>query len=450
MIFTPGLDEPVGDLLGRLRREPRAPRRRPPRRATTCSRSASAPHRDAAELLADQLRVDVEDRDDPEAVVGEDVGAGDRLAEVAGAEQGDVVLARGAQDLADLGDQRLDPVADAALAELAEPGEVAADLGRVDVRVLGELLRGDRLPAHLARLDQHLQVAREARRDPEREPLAVGQRRRPAVAASAAVRSLDRRGRSRADSMQARARNASRSNSSSLTSRRRPRPPGSARGRRRAGDRRPRCRPRAARTRRRSARSASDRRARLVAEVAAGAAVERHDRSGATGHGASAAPRVPARGSPGYGVGSTKRAAEAIIAALSVQSSRGDQLQRAGPALAQSSPTRSRSRPFAATPPPSATASQPPPVDGAAAAGSASQLDAAGRRPRPGSSPRGRRGARPPPAVAEVADGVEQRRLQAAEAEVEAAGRRLIATGKLERLRVAVRGLALDRRARPG
>ena len=76
--------------------------------------------RDAAVLVADQLLVGVEDRDDPEAVVGEDVGAGDRLAEVAGAEQGDVVLARGVEDLADLADQRLDPVADAALAELAE------------------------------------------------------------------------------------------------------------------------------------------------------------------------------------------------------------------------------------------------------------------------------------------------------------------------------------------
>ena len=106
-------------------------------------------------------------------MVGEDVGAGDRLAEVAGAEEGDVVLAGGAQDLADLGDQRVDVVADPALAELAEAGEVAADLGRVDVGVLGELLRGDRLPAHLARLGQHLQVAREARRDAEREALAV-------------------------------------------------------------------------------------------------------------------------------------------------------------------------------------------------------------------------------------------------------------------------------------
>ena len=55
-----------------------------------------------ADALADLGRVGVEDRDDAEAVVGEDLGGGDRAAEVPGAEQRDVVLARGPQDLADL------------------------------------------------------------------------------------------------------------------------------------------------------------------------------------------------------------------------------------------------------------------------------------------------------------------------------------------------------------
>src|SRR5205823_4870172 len=87
-----------------------------------------------ADLLADLAAVDVEDRDHAEAMVGEDVRRGDRLAEVAGAEERDVVLAGGPQDLADLRDQRVDVVADAALAELAEPRQVAADLRRVDVR----------------------------------------------------------------------------------------------------------------------------------------------------------------------------------------------------------------------------------------------------------------------------------------------------------------------------
>src|SRR3954471_18201616 len=93
-----------------------------------------------ADLLADLLGVVVEDRHDAEAVVGEDVARGDRLAEVAGAEQRDVVLAGGAQDLADLRDERVDVVADAALTELPESGEVAPDLGGVDVRVVAQLL----------------------------------------------------------------------------------------------------------------------------------------------------------------------------------------------------------------------------------------------------------------------------------------------------------------------
>src|SRR5262249_40663692 len=98
----------------------------------------------------------------------------DRLAEVACPEQGDVVLAGGPQDLADLADQRVDVVADATLAELAEPREVAPDLGRVDVGVVRELLRGDRVLAHLPGLGQHLEVAREPGGDPEREAIAVG------------------------------------------------------------------------------------------------------------------------------------------------------------------------------------------------------------------------------------------------------------------------------------
>ena len=112
-------------------------------------------------------------------MVGEDVRAGDRLPEMAGAEQRDVVLAGGPQDLADLLDQRLDVVAHPALAELAEAGQVAADLGRVDVGVVRELLRGDRALAHLPGLGQHLEVAGEPRRDPERESIAVGEVRGP-------------------------------------------------------------------------------------------------------------------------------------------------------------------------------------------------------------------------------------------------------------------------------
>src|SRR5262249_61464656 len=85
----------------------------------------------------------VEDRRDRDPVLAEDRRAGDRLAEPACADEGDVVLALGAEDLPDLAEQPVDRVADAPLAELAEVRKVTADLRRVDVRVVGDLLRRD-------------------------------------------------------------------------------------------------------------------------------------------------------------------------------------------------------------------------------------------------------------------------------------------------------------------
>ena len=48
------------------------------------------------------------------------------------------------QDVPQGGDQLLDPVADAGIAELAEEGEVLADLGVVDRQGRAELAAGDR------------------------------------------------------------------------------------------------------------------------------------------------------------------------------------------------------------------------------------------------------------------------------------------------------------------
>jgi hypothetical protein len=104
-------------------------------------------------------------------VVGEDARLGDRVAEPPGADEGDVVLAGGAEDLPDLRDQEVDVVADAALAELAEARQVAPDLRRVHVRELADLLRGDRVLAHLACLREHLEVARETGGDADGEAL---------------------------------------------------------------------------------------------------------------------------------------------------------------------------------------------------------------------------------------------------------------------------------------
>jgi hypothetical protein len=81
------------------------------------------------------------------------------------------VLALRPEDLADLREQRVDVVADAALAELAESRQVAPDLRRVDVRVVGDLLRGDPLLSHLLCLRQHLEVPAQARRDSDRQPI---------------------------------------------------------------------------------------------------------------------------------------------------------------------------------------------------------------------------------------------------------------------------------------
>ena len=87
------------------------------------------------------------------------------LPEATGADEGDVVLTLRAQDLSDLVEERVGAVPDAALAELPERREVAADLRRVDVRVLGDLLRRDPVLAHLPRLSEHLQVPAQARCD---------------------------------------------------------------------------------------------------------------------------------------------------------------------------------------------------------------------------------------------------------------------------------------------
>ena len=285
-------------------------------------------------------------------------------------------------------DQRVDVVADAALAELAEAGEVAADLGRVDVRVLGELLRGDRLAAHLAGLDQHLQVAREPRRDAEREPVAVGDGRRGPrrrrstrwcvrVAHGATVSSAGANGVAvEVSSLTTHAVDLDHRDPLEQSPR--------------AARRRSRCRPRAARSGALAAQR-DEPLARLVAEVAAGPRVEGHDARRPCGLTLRRPRRVEV-----VGIGERRRrnrAAEAIIAALSVQSSRGDQLQRAGPrSLAElARPARAaarwrrrrrrarRRRHVAARSQRPRRASRP-----------------AARRPPPGSSPRGRRGARDP------------------------------------------------------
>src|SRR5262245_43097115 len=166
-----GLDEVIGDLLRGIRRNRQDADHDilvaddPPELVVTADGQA------VADPSADLGRVLVEQRHDAEAVVREYVRPRDRLAQVPGAEQGDVVLARGPQDLADLRDERVDVVAHAALAELAEAGQVPADLGRVDVRVVRQLLGRDRLAPHLLCLGKDLEISRQSGSDPERQAL---------------------------------------------------------------------------------------------------------------------------------------------------------------------------------------------------------------------------------------------------------------------------------------
>ena len=97
--------------------------------------------------MADLLVGGVEQRRDLEAFLPEARIVGERQAEVAGAHDGDAQPAIEAEDLPQVAAQLLDVVADAADAELAEVREVLPDLRGVEMELLGERLRGDRLHA---------------------------------------------------------------------------------------------------------------------------------------------------------------------------------------------------------------------------------------------------------------------------------------------------------------
>ena len=97
----------------------------------------------AARLLADFLLQRVEQRGDLEALLPEPGIVGEGEPEVAGAHDGDAQLPIEAEDLAEVPFEIADVVADAADAELAEVREVLADLGGIEVELLGERLGRD-------------------------------------------------------------------------------------------------------------------------------------------------------------------------------------------------------------------------------------------------------------------------------------------------------------------
>ena len=98
---------------------------------------------------------------DLEAFLAEARVVGEREAEVAGADDGDAQLAIETEDLPQVPLQIADVVADAAHAELAEVGEILADLRGVQVKLLGQRLRRDRADAGVFERVQAAQVDRQ-------------------------------------------------------------------------------------------------------------------------------------------------------------------------------------------------------------------------------------------------------------------------------------------------
>ena len=148
MIFTPGRDEIVRRAAARL------PPARPARRRRCCGRArASASRlvrldRDVPDRLPDLLRVGVDDDGDVDPVLGEDRGRAAIACPSRPAPTSATLCWPWVRRILRISSSRSSiDVADPALAELAEVGQVAADLGRVDVRVLGDLLRRDPRPS---------------------------------------------------------------------------------------------------------------------------------------------------------------------------------------------------------------------------------------------------------------------------------------------------------------
>jgi len=92
---------------------------------------------------ADLGGIGVEDGGEAEAFFFEPFIGQECAAEVAGSDEEDVPGPICAEDLADLGDEVIDAVADARVAELAEVGEVFSDLGIGECEAFAELLAGD-------------------------------------------------------------------------------------------------------------------------------------------------------------------------------------------------------------------------------------------------------------------------------------------------------------------
>ena len=115
-----------------------------------------------ARLLADLGALIVEERRNLESLLAEAGIVGEREAQVAGAHDGDAQPSIQAEDLPQIPLEILDVIADATHAELAEVRQILADLGRVQMKLLGQGLRRDRTDAGVLELVEAAQVHRES------------------------------------------------------------------------------------------------------------------------------------------------------------------------------------------------------------------------------------------------------------------------------------------------
>src|SRR5258708_4383012 len=105
--------------------------------------------RQAVDFLADLAGVGVEQGDKSEPLALKAAVAQQGAGEIADADEHGGPGAVDAEAVAKGGDQVGDEVADAGLAEVAEVGEILADLGIVDAESLADLAAGDFLRAFL-------------------------------------------------------------------------------------------------------------------------------------------------------------------------------------------------------------------------------------------------------------------------------------------------------------
>jgi len=115
----------------------------------------------AARFVPDLLARRIEERGNLEAFLAEAGIVGEREAEVAGAEDGDAQAAVEAEDLTQVAAQLFHVIADAADTELTEVCEVLANLRGVEMELLGQALRGNRLHAGGVELVERAKVDRE-------------------------------------------------------------------------------------------------------------------------------------------------------------------------------------------------------------------------------------------------------------------------------------------------